>query len=69
VGARRCWFLLWLRVGVGRSRLSELTASKRRAVTEVYVRKPDFALPIKGSKVPASEAWLHEVKHDGTGSC
>ena len=25
----------------------------------------DFAVPVKGDKVPASAAWLHEVKHDG----
>ena len=33
-------------------------------MTEVYVRKPGFAVPIEGSKVPTSEAWLHEIKHD-----
>ena len=32
---------------------------------EIYLRKPDFAVPIRGSKVPATEAWLHEVKYDG----
>jgi hypothetical protein len=33
---------------------------------EIFSRKPlGFALPIKGTKVPASEAWIHEVKYDG----
>lgn len=29
------------------------------------MKAPEFALPVKGDKVPASPAWLHEVKYDG----
>jgi ATP-dependent DNA ligase len=25
----------------------------------------EFAIPVKGSKVPAGPDWLHEIKHDG----
>jgi bifunctional non-homologous end joining protein LigD len=25
----------------------------------------EFALPVLGTKVPADEGWIHEVKHDG----
>jgi bifunctional non-homologous end joining protein LigD len=27
--------------------------------------RPGFALPAKGTKLPATDAWFHEVKYDG----
>ncbi|WP_342739686.1 DNA ligase [Bradyrhizobium sp. B117] len=29
------------------------------------VSRTEFALPVKGIKVPTGDNWLHEIKHDG----
>ncbi|WP_349253838.1 hypothetical protein [Bradyrhizobium sp. CB2312] len=37
----------------------------RPAHNRCYGSGFEFAIPVKGSKVPSGPDWLHEIKHDG----